>query len=127
MTVEVPWPVPVRKRLPAIASVWEGDVVPRPTLPWESMMSAVVVPKGAVVVDTRRIGAVEVPRTERVARGEVVPPKPRNPEEASVNMVVDALGPVEEAMVMKGVWERWSDPPMERRAVGEDVPMPRRP
>ena len=90
------------------------------------MINAVEVARSIVEVETRKTGAVVVPPRERVALGEVVP-KPRNPPGVTMRTVVVALGPVEEAMVKRGVWESAGAPAIERRAQGVEVPTPKSP
>ena len=127
ITVEVAEPVPVRKRFPEIESVAPGEVVPNQSRPLLSTMIALDEPKGALVVETRMMGAVEVPNMENVACGDVVPPRPRLPADVTMSTVVEALGPVEDAMAKNGVWESAGAPAMVRRAQGEEVPIPRSP
>lgn len=77
MTVEVAPPVPWTKRPPAIPSAAEGEVLPMPTLPCESMRKAVEVAV-AVEVERRKSGveASERASADRRADGVVVPPRP---------------------------------------------------
>ena len=69
--------LPEIKPLPWTAKSLPGVVVPIPTLPFASMMNAVVVAE-AVEVEIVKSGrlesvAVDVPTTERIAHGVVVP------------------------------------------------------
>ena len=129
ITVDVASPVPVKINLPATASWDPGLVVPIPTLPCESMMRAVATTPAGVVVETKNTGAVEVPVNARVAEGDEVP-SPKFPDGRRIRRVEVApgLGPVVEAMVKSGLlFASPNAPAIERRAQGEEVPMPRKP
>jgi len=129
ITVEVASPVPVRMNLPATASAAPGDVVPMPSFPLASMTRAVATTPAGVVVETRNAGAVEVPVSPKVAEGDDVP-SPKFPEGRRIRSVEVAplLMLVDEAMAKSGrSVVRLGEPAIERRAQGEEVPMPRKP
>lgn len=69
--------VPEMRALPWTESVWDGEVVPKPSLPNESMITIVEVEKAEGVGDSiakrGSLVAVEVAETESLEKGELVP------------------------------------------------------
>ena len=85
-------PIP-KSAFPATESSADGDVVPIPTLPFESMMKAVLVETRVLVEIVKRgilPGFVEEAAMERRAHGEVVE-IPVRPIESIVNFLVPAV------------------------------------
>ena len=84
------------KRLPAIASCAEGEVVPMPTSPFESITNAVEVAKPDVeeATENRCVVCPAFPATESVAYGDEVP-MPKSPAVVMTRVLVAPRDPLE--------------------------------